>query len=406
MECNGFDSSQFRYFKLINKTDEYSTCFSVLPYLKENMIFKISEESLYGNVFSGTFYRTIEKHLENFEVKKLPNEEIFDVIKFLTLQDDLIIDADYQTKFSFGTYSFCIVDSWLKAKMNDGDLYEGTWFSDPKSLATRNAEVFSWVEESEKLSNDIIKSQALTLLNNSVLSNSGEVEIYKFKTDTPIHLNLRKGEVLKLTNPVIALALIDQDYLKLLANSEEIIGEEKEKCFLEEFKDFVPGTLRKYYKLKDKIKTKDIYDISSQYRLNDFGCGYSTYFAGWCGSINFCKYNTHNYREDGTIQYFYVDYHASISDSVVAKEILKIADCLSQEEAILRNNMDVEATERYKLEQRALEFVKNHKAKYYKGTNRLLTPVEFMQQEEDKERKGLGIRLVKTLNKRINDIQK
>lgn len=121
--------------------------------------------------------------------------------------------------------------------------------------------------------------------------------------------------------------------------------------------------------------------------------------------MDLCRHNNNNYRSDGTIEYFYVDYGVGPSDSVAENELLKIADCLSQEDAISRYNMDIEATERYKLEQRALEYVKNHKAKYYKGTNRLLTPVEFLQQEEAKERQGLGIRLVKSLNKRINDIQ-
>lgn len=406
MECNGYDSSKFRYFRLKKEENKYSTSFIVFPYLKEDMVFKMSEESLYGNIFSRTFYRCIQRHLENFEVKRLSNEKTFDVIEFLTMQDNLVIDADYQTEFSYETGSFCIVDSWLKEKMNDNDLYEKTWFSAPKSLAERNAEVFNWVDDDERLSNDIIKSYALALWNDPVSSNSDEAEIYKFKTNTPIHFNLHKGEVLSLSNPVIALALIDQDYLKLLANSEEILGEEKETYFLADFKDFIPGTLCKYYKLKDNIRTKEIYDIRDPFRFQDFGCGYKNHLVGGYCSVGFCEHNNDNYRNDGTIEYFYVDYRAGISDCVVENELLKIADCIPQEQAVLRYNMDIAAEKRHKLELQALEYVKKHKSKYYKGTNRLLTPVEFMQQEEDKERNGLSIRLVKSLKKRISDIQK
>lgn len=408
MECNGFDSSKFRYFRL-KKEDkeykEYSTSFIVFPYLKENMVFKMSDDSLYENIFSNTFYRCIQKHLENFEVKRLSNENLFDVIEFLTIQDDLVIDADYQTEFSYETGCFCVIDSWLKEKMNDKDLYKLTRFSDPKSLAERNAEVFSYVDDDERLPDDIIKSKALALMKNTDLANSSNAEIYKFKTNTPIHFNLHKGEVLKLSNPVIALALIDQDYLKLLANSEEILGEEKEKYFLSDFKDFIPGTKRKYYKLKDRIRIKDIYDISDPFRFRSFKCNFKNDLVGGYCKVGFCKHNSENFRDDGTIAYFYVDYRAGISDSVVENELLKIADCLSQEDAIIRKNMDVQAIERYNLEQRALEYVKNHKAKYNKGANRLLTPVQFLEQEEEKEKQGLGIRLVKSLNKRINDIK-
>lgn len=57
MECNGFDSSEFRYFRLKKEEDKYSTAFIAFPYLKENMVFKMSEECLYDNIFSSTFYR-------------------------------------------------------------------------------------------------------------------------------------------------------------------------------------------------------------------------------------------------------------------------------------------------------------------------------------------------------------
>ncbi|MBO5095984.1 MAG: hypothetical protein J6B98_03840 [Bacilli bacterium] len=405
MECNGYNSSKFRYFKLINDKENYSSCFLSFPHLKRDMIFKIPEDSLYVNIFSRTFKSNIKNHINKIDIKRISNDESFDVIKFLTLQDPLIIIDDYQTEFSFEQGFFCIIDPWLKEKMKDTSLYQRTWFSDPKSLAQRNIEIFNLVDDDERLSKETIKSKALALWNNNGLANSSEVEFYKFKTNTPIHFNLKKGEVLNLSNPVIALALIDQDYLKLLANSEEILGVEKENYFIEEFKDFVPGTLRKYYKLKDNIKINEIYDINSEFRLNNFDCGYSSFLAGGYGRINFYQYNDANYNDDGTIAYFYVDYGASVSDSIVENEILKIADCLPQDEAIIRYNMDIEAKKRRKLELEALEYVKNHKAKYYKGTNRLLTPVEFMLQEEAKERKSLGMRLVRTLNKRINDIQ-
>ena len=98
MECNGFDSSKFRYFRLKKEEDKYSTSFIVFPYLKEDIVFKMSEESLYENIFSRTFYRCIQRHLENFEVKRLSNEKLFDIIEFLTTQDNLVIDADLRQK--------------------------------------------------------------------------------------------------------------------------------------------------------------------------------------------------------------------------------------------------------------------------------------------------------------------
>ena len=405
MEFNGFDSSKFRYFKLIREGNDYSLTSCVFPHLKENMIFKISEESLYASIFSENFYRKIEKHLEEFKVKRFSNEKEFNVTEFLSLQDKLIINEDYQTKFTYDTGHFCIIDPWFKSKMKDDDLYIGTWFSDPKSLKQRNQEVFNMIMEEEKILSEKVYQLAMNLCDNKQLTIENETEFYKFKVDTPIYFNFKKGEILDLTNPAIALALINQNLLKLFVCSEEIIGEEKENAFVKDVKDFVPGTLYKYYKVKDNITIEKINDLCRTFINNTFNCSYCSDLVGRYGRVDFCEYNNANYRDDGTIEYFYVEYHAGISDSIIENEILKIADCLPQEEAIIRYNMDIEAKKRRKLELEALEYVKNHKAKYYKGTNRLLTPVEFMLQEEAKERKSLGMRLVRTLNKRINDIQ-
>ena len=52
----------------------------------------------------------------------------------------------------------------------------------------------------------------------------------------------------------------------------------------------------------------------------------------------------------------------------------------------------------------AKEYVKKHKARYKKGANRNMTPVEFMEQEQVRERNSLEYRLVKCLEHRLNQL--
>ena len=117
-----------------------------------------------------------------------------------------------------------------------------------------------------------------------------------------------------------------------------------------------------------------------------------------------CKHNPLNFNEDGSVKYFYIEYRDSLLNIAAEEELAKIATPLSREEAIEKYKEDIIAEEKYRLEQEAQEYVRTHKARYNKGSNRLLTPIEFMEREQQRERNELGMRLVKTLRKRMTDL--
>lgn len=402
MICNGYHSSNYLYFKVTNEF-EVNSCFSVFSYFEPGKIYKIPKNVLSSLIFSECFFSCFQKSLDDFEINLTNLKEPFNIISLIESIPVLKVNRNCNTNFYFESKEYCVIDSWLKEKMNSQEMYISGIFN-RKTIQERNQEVFSYVTEEERIPIDFIEKQLISE-NNTLPAERKHLSIYKFITGTPIHFWIYKGEELDLKNPTIALALLNQNFLKFLGSSIEILGAEKEKKFIDDFKDYIPNSKRKYYKLKSDVKVTNIYKLKDECCLDRYNHNYkSLIVAGW-GQVGMYKSNPLNYDADGFIKYFYVDYTDSIADSAVEYEILKIADCLSQEEAIKKYEEDLKAQAIYKKKQEALEYVKLHKNRYKKGANRTMTPVEFMEKEQARERKDLGMRLVRSLQKRKADLE-
>ena len=119
--------------------------------------------------------------------------------------------------------------------------------------------------------------------------------------------------------------------------------------------------------------------------------------------IVFLLVNRDNFKEDGSIKYFYVTYDDDFSDRIAEREILKIAVRVPYKEALKRYKMDLECIKEKRIFDEAEEFVKRHKASYNKfiRKNKDVTPVDFLL----RERSMLEKRLVKTLKTRVDTIK-
>ena len=214
--------------------------------------------------------------------------------------------------------------------------------------------------------------------------------MYKFNRGISFTLPFKAGEKWNLTENIgLLFLMINQDFVKLTYECDEILGKEKEEIFYEQYKDNVPNTTTRYYKLKDDIKVKTSFELYNMFDDNNFAI---------------CKYNKNNYDKDGNIRYFYVNFYDGNSDIYCENNFLKYAIRLNQDDAIEKDNEDRNAEIQYERELEALEYVKKHISKYKKGTNRNMTPLEFMESEQRKEREYLGKRLIKTLYKRMEEL--
>lgn len=156
----------------------------------------------------------------------------------------------------------------------------------------------------------------------------------------------------------------------------------------------------RYYQVKDDVKVNRLVELFNSLSLNNFDKDYHSIVVRQnTKTIDICKVNKNNFKEDGSIKYFYVTYFDDFSDRIAEREILKIAVRVPYKEALKRYKMDLECIKEKKLFDEAEEFVKNHKASYNKFTrkNKDVTPVDFLL----RERSMLEKRLVKALKNRL-----
>ena len=160
----------------------------------------------------------------------------------------------------------------------------------------------------------------------------------------------------------------------------------------------------RYYQVKDDVKVNSLGELFNSFSLNNFDKDYHSIVVRQnTKMIDICKVNRDNFKEDGSLKYFYVTYDNDFSDRIAEREILKIAVRVPYKEALKRYKMDLECIKEKRLFDEAEEFVKNHKASYNKfiRKNKDVTPVDFLL----RERSMLEKRLVKTLKTRVDTIK-
>lgn len=400
MECNGFDSNDYLYFRLKEKF-ETSGSWTSYELVELKKVYRFLKKDLIFYLFNLEFHNIYSEKFEKFDFIFQDNVP-FDILQIIKMQKPLRVKYDTKMKLFFSYKEYCLINKWLKNKMDCEDLYIKSSL-DSKTIKQKNDYVFSYVTQEEEKTLDYLNNLLTSSYSN--IPTEPDTKMYKFKTNTPIYITLKKGELLHLNNPAIALAFLNQNFLMFLGHSEEISEQEKEKLFLEEHKDYIPGTRKKYYRVRDNVK------IVNPNELERIEMG-QTFEKSFCVSmleyskLQFYRHNPLNFNEDGSIKYFCVDYDSSFLHLEAEKEIAKFAIQLSRDEAIKKYEDDLIAEANYEKEQKALQYVKEHRARYKKGTNRNLTPVEFMESELNIARTELGMRLVKTLRKRMINLNK
>ena len=389
MECNGFDSDNYRYFNL-NKSGGFSgyTNFSYGE-LKDNDIIKLSNKDLVNLLFSNNYF-DLKDDIYTYHIKEYPSDEPFDLEKYIRMQDAITFKRDGVALFSFGYGEYAYISNFMKEKMNSNML--STKLLVDTTIKEENEKVLSLIMESEKvkLGNSSLKEEI-------VLCNR---QGYKFIKDICFELEYHKDESWSLTEPSLFLALFNQDFIRLLSNSTEIVGKDKEEIFLSEYQDNLDEMPIRYYQVKDDVKVDSLGDLFSSLSLNDFNKDYQSIVVRQnTKMIDICIENKNNFKEDGSFKYFYVTYHDDFSDRIAERELLKIVVRVPYKEALKRYKSDLECIKEKKLFEEAEEFVKRHKASYnkYIRKNKDRTPVDFLL----RERSMLEKRLVKALKNRL-----
>ena len=365
MIVNGFNSDDYRYFK--NK--------------KTGKLYKFKNSSLNQLLFK-TYIHDLNT--------EYPKDKLFDLIEFIKMQPPITFDADGYEDFHFKTDEYCLMTEWLEDRIFAKNIPIHLLFTTSETIKAHNLDKLSQIDDSEKIDiNSIEFSNFLITLSsiNNKFSLSNLKRMYKFNRGICFRLPFKQGEKWDLSKNIGLLFLIvNHNFVKLIYDCDEILGKEKEKIFYEQYKDNIPNTTLKYYKLNDNVKVKTPFELYNLYADVN---------------ICFCQYNKNNYDADGNIRYFYIKFYNTNNDLSHENNILQYATRLCQEDAIKNYTEDLEAEKLHKRELEALEYVKKHISKYKKGTNRNMTPLEFMESEQKKEREYLGKRLTKTLYKRM-----
>ena len=391
MILNGFNSDDYRYFKRA-----------------DGSIFKYRNDQLASALFNYHFLPYISP--KSFCIKDYPKDKPFNLAELIKMQDKVVFESNGSFNLYFEKGDYAIITDFLYSKIHSDEvLFNCLLLGEVKTIGMENEEKLSMIDEDENIDLSILdqlQSSSLTVpgtLNNLLTIKSKIRHIWKFNGGIKFIIPYKKGEVWNLTNPEVALCFLNQGFINCMVNSSEILDEEKLKLFEAEYKDNIPNKKIRYYKLKDSVHFTESWHICDPFVLRDVGLNEFDCIPADC--LRLCKSNPSNYNPDGSIKYIGVEFYDGSGDIALESQALQIANRLSQSDAIERYEDDLKAYELDRRKKEADEYVKKNKARYNKGQNRFMTPLEFMEHEEKKEKAYLGNRLVKALNNRINSIQ-
>lgn len=401
MEVNGYDSTKYRYFRN-RKTGE---------------IKKYSIQELKDFFWNNNLSRGLRGYIEEYSIKEYPTDMPFDLMEYICMQDDIVFKHDGYIDLHFREKDFLLVTSWLRNKLESNEMPQhplSILINGPQSVRQYNLDKIKSTSEEERL---LLDGYGLKELSKTVLalfSSNDHTYLacdnvqYAFHFNRPISFRVafKKGEVWSLRNVAVAFMLLNQRFLNTIWECDEVLGDEKEILFFDEYADNVPNTTIRYYKIKDEISIRELHELIGDYLISeDKYNGFRSGIARCFGDLNICMYNPNNFNSDGSFKYFYVKYFDDSSDITMESELLKIADRVPQDIAIERYNEDKAVYRMRKEEREAREYVKAHFARYKKGANRNMTPVQFMRSEQKREKKYLVRRLIKTLNTIIDSVE-
>ena len=161
------------------------------------------------------------------------------------------------------------------------------------------------------------------------------------------------GETIDLSRPEYSFLAVNQDFMRLMANSEEITNpKQKQRIYERQQKDFLPNTKYRYYRLKDDVNVKDPRQLheSFGYLLNSDDAkkiGHNFNPGRVIGDVEVVE------ETPERISLIKVKYTSSTICDIVDRELRKISKRLTKREATSINLQEVSKNQRLKEEENA-----------------------------------------------------
>lgn len=164
---------------------------------------------------------------------------------------------------------------------------------------------------------------------------------------------IESGETIDLSKPEYSFLAVNQDFMRLMASSEEIINlKQKQRIYDREQKDFLPNTRYRYYRLKDDVNVKDPRQLhqSFGYLLNSDDArkiGHNFNPGRVIGDVEVVE------ETPERISLIKVKYTSSTIYDIVDRELKKISKRLTKREATSINLQEASKKQRLKEEENA-----------------------------------------------------
>lgn len=376
---------QFRYFKILEDCG-YVIINDDTIELKKGDIIKVYNSQLENLVFNkdGGILRRVwksytENDLPNLELVKYPDSKPLNIIEYINMQPKFELQATTEISAwidSNGPVYLTpeILNKMLNDNKNFVELMNGEYENvseynkrqilnfDGKLNYMGNKSKMPMLTTAEKLddekdSTEIQEKSRGDLLQVIPRMRSGFYSTTDGVSSLKLEYFLEKGEIIDFSKLEYAFLVLNQDFMKILGVSEEIISPRKKlKIYEREQKDFLPRTATRYYKIKDDVNVESLNQL--QYNIyhpqvQDIGHNFNRNRVK--GRLQVVE------TEDERISVIKVDYQNPAIYGIVDKELRKISRRLTREEAIFVHANEVFARYRKEEENNAKEAAKKGK---------------------------------------------
>lgn len=362
MIINDFNSDDYIYLKLDRSFGNY----------RENDILRFSIDELRDNVLCNNFFN----YPFCFEFKKKKNLSKNDILPYQVYESVLVKENCGQFIMHISKDDIFILNDKIKELIFSNRPHS---FISNKPLSSINKDTINDANEVE-----INKSAIATLPKNEVQSlDHNYNKILQFTKDDKILFDLKKGDLLDMSNISISLLFTNQYYLRLFGITHILDEEDKLKHFEEDFKYCIPNTNIRCFYLNSNIKVRNIRELISR-----------SPFLNGCIKVN--DIDSYDYDENGFIRYFYI-----IDSKIVETLALNIARRVTLNESIVHYNHYLKMKN---LLVEAWNYCRNNKNKFKKAKkqNPNLTELEFMNndlKQTEETKKIIVKRLLMVLKK-------
>lgn len=360
---------QFRYFRILEDCGFVSIHNDSIE-LKKGDIIKIYNSELEDFVFhkTGGILRDIECSLSEertcLELVKYPVNKPLNIIEYLSMQPKFQLPRTMEISEWIGSKEYtyltpeilermlndsknCVtlfggehmnVSEYNKRKMLefDGKLnYIGNESKIPMLTTTKGLNDEEDITESQEKDQEVL-SQVIPRMKSGLYTTE--------KSYLSLVYFLEKGEIINFSKPEYAFLAVNQDFMKVLGASEEIISPKKKfRIYKREQKDFLPRTTTRYYRMKEDVNITSLYQLQySIYhpQVQDKDIGHNFNRNRVEGRLQVVE------TEGERISVIKVEYQNPAIYEIVDKELRKVSRRLTRKEAVSMSLQEVSKKQR------------------------------------------------------------